>query len=160
MKAAIAVVLFCILASFAVAQTQVSNLYAAGVSYNNSGSPTVAGTGLYAHAITDGSGTYAFTVVDALPQSVKPFTVNTNFGAGIAQKAFSIGSVPVFVPTAAGISYNGSAVGWQWNTGLLTSIPLKGKLANWRVLPSIRVLKSSVGTGYQPIFGIMFGYAK
>jgi hypothetical protein len=43
-----------------------TNLYAAGVSYNNSATPEIAGSALYAHSLGT-SGTYAFTVVDALP---------------------------------------------------------------------------------------------
>ena len=143
--------------SAAVAQTTPSNIYAAGISFNNNGSPAVAGTGLYAKLINDGMGTYAFTVVDALPQNAKPFTVTTNFGAGIAQKAFMIGKVPVFIPSSAGISFNGTNTGWAWSTGALASVKLKG---NWRVFPNVRIVKSSVtnGTGYQPIVGVLFGW--
>lgn len=147
-------------AVFAHSQTpQASNIYAAGLSFNQSASPAVAGTALYAHLLSDNSGTYAFTVVDALPTNVHPFTVTTNFGAGIAQKVFSIGSVPLYIPTAAGISFNGTNTGWQWSTGALASIKLKG---NWRVMPNVRIMKSSVssGAGYQPIVGIMFGWGK
>ena len=134
-----------------------TNIYAAGISFNNSGSPSIAGTGMYAHLIADGSGTYAFTVVDALPTSLKPFTVTSNFGAGIAQKVFTIGTVPIFIPTSAGISYNGSNTGWAWSTGALASIKVKN---NWRVFPNVRIVKSSVsnGSGYQPIVGVMFGW--
>lgn len=134
-----------------------TNIYAAGLSYNNSGTPSIAGTGMYAHLLSDGSGTYAFTVVDALPTSFKPFAVTTNFSAGIAQKVFTIGSVPVFVPTAAGVSFNGTNTGWAWSTGAMVSVKLKG---NWRVFPNVRVAKSSVsnGTGYQAIVGFLIGY--
>ncbi len=134
-----------------------TNIYAAGISFNNGASPAIAGTGMYAHLIADGSGTYAFTVVDALPTSLKPFTVTSNFGAGIAQKVFTIGSVPIFVPTSAGISYNGTNTGWAWSTGALASIKVKN---NWRIFPNVRIVKSSVsnGSGYQPIVGVMFGW--
>jgi hypothetical protein len=145
--------------SSAHAQQPVQNLYAAGVSYNNAGSPALAGTALYAHALSTGSGTYAFTIMDALPTNLKPFTVTSSFGVGVAQKAFSIGSVPIFAPTSAGISYNGSNTGWAWATGAMASIHIKG---NWRAFPQVRVAKSSVsnGTGYQPIVGVMFGWGK
>lgn len=133
-----------------------TNIYAGGISYNGNGTPGIAGTGLYARSI-NGSGTYAFTVVDALPTSFRPFSVTSNFGAGVAQKVFSIGSIPIFVPSSAGISYNGTATGWAWSTGGMASIKLKG---NWRVFPTVRVAKSSVsnGTGVQPIIGILIGY--
>jgi hypothetical protein len=136
-----------------------TNIYAAGMSYNVGASPAIAGTGLYARLVSDGSGTYAFTVVDALPISVKPFTVSTNFGIGIAQKLFTISKVPVFVPTSAGISYNGVNTGWAWSTGALASIRVKG---NWRVMPNVRIVKSSVsnGAGYTPIVGVLFGWGQ
>lgn len=135
-----------------------TNIYAAGISFNQGATPQIAGTALYAHSISD-SGTYAFTVIDALPNSFKPFSVNTNIGAGIAQKVFTISNVPIFVPTSAGISFNGSNTGWAWSTGALASIKLKG---NWRVMPNVRIEKSSVsgGTGYQPIIGVLFAWGQ
>ena len=136
-----------------------TNVYGFGVSFNQSGTPRVAGTGLYARLISSSSGTYAFTVLDALPTSTKPFSVTTNVGAGIAQKLFSIGKVPIFAPTSAGISFTGSNTGWNWSTGALADIKVKG---NWRVMPNVRLLKSSVnnGTGYQPIVGVLFGWGQ
>lgn len=138
---------------------QIQNVYAAGVSWNQSAVPAVAGTALYAHAV-DSVGTYAFTAVDVLPTSLKPFTVTTNVGAGIAQKVFSIGKIPVFIPTTAGISWSGSNTGWVWSTGGLASIKL-GK-SNWRMFPMVRVAKSNVssGSGVQPIIGIAFGWGQ
>lgn len=158
-KSLIALVLLCSALSFAQTPAQLSNVYAAGISYNPGGSPSIAGTGLYAHLINDGSGTYAFTVVDALPISNKPFTVNTNFGAGIAQKIFTIGKVPVLIPTSAGISYNGTNTGWAWSTGGMLSIKIKD---NWHVFPNVRVQKSSVsnGAGYTPVSGLLFGWGQ
>lgn len=146
------------LAFCAFAQTA-SNVYAAGVSYNNAGTPAIAGTALYARLLSDGSGTYAFTVVDALPTNIKPFTVTSNISAGIAQKLFSIGKIPIFVPTAAGISFNGTNTGWAWSTGGMASIPLRG---NWKLFPHVRIAKSSVsnGTGYQPVVGILIGWSQ
>lgn len=136
-----------------------SNLYAGGISFNNAGSPSIAGTGLYARLVSSSTGTYAFTVVDALPTNFKPFQVTTNFSGGVAQKVFTLANIPFFVPTAAGVSYNGTNTGWAWSTGGMASIKLKG---NWRLLPAVRVAKSSVsnGTGYQPIFGILIGWGQ
>lgn len=157
----LALALFC--APFALAQAvptsaDIVNLYAAGVSYNTGATPALAGTGLYAHKITD-TGTYAFTAIDALPNTLKPFVVTTNIGAGIAQKIVTIGKVPIYIPTAAGISFSGSNTGWQWNTGALASIKLKG---NYYLMPTVRIVKSSVsnGTGYQPIVGVLFGWGQ
>jgi hypothetical protein len=145
------------LASFA--QSNPVNIYAAGASFNQSASPQVAGTALYAHLLSDGSGTYGFSVYDALPQSTSPFTVTSNIGAGISQKLFTVGSVNFYAPTAAGISFSGSNTGWQWNTGLLASIHLKN---NWRLMPNVRVIKSSVsgGSGYQPVIGFLVGWGQ
>lgn len=140
--------------------TSPASIYAAGVSYNNSATPAVAGTALYARLISDGSGTYAFTAADALPNSVKPFTVTTNISAGIAQKVFSLGSIPIFVPTSAGVSFNGTNTGWAWSTGALAAIKL-GK-GNWRIFPMVRVARSNVsnGSGVQPIVGILIGWGQ
>jgi len=152
--------LFVLLAlSVAAFGQNVQNLYAGGLSYGVGSSPALAGTGLYARLVADGSGTYAFGVIDALPATVHPFTVNTNVGTGIAQKIFSSGKVSFYVPTGAGISWNGSNTGWQWSTGGAAAIPLKG---SWMVLPTVRVVKSSVsgGSGYQPIVGILVGWGK
>lgn len=133
-----------------------TNLFAGGVSYNNGASPAIAGTGLYARLVSD-AGTYAFTAVDALPASVKPFTVTTQVSAGIAQRVLTINNVGIYVPTSAGISYNGTNTGWAWTTGALASVPIAGP---WRVMPNVRLVKSSVsgGAGYQIIAGVMFGW--
>lgn len=156
-------ILFCLLvvpSCFGQTATSdsIQNLYAAGVSYNVNASPGIAGTGLYARLVA-GSGTYAFTAVDALPTTVKPFSVTTNIGAGIAQKLTSIGKVDIYVPTAAGISWSGTNTGWQWNGGAIAAIPLKNA---YYLMPTIRFLKSSVsgGSDYQPIIGVLFGLGK
>lgn len=139
---------------------QIQNVYAAGVSWNQSATPAVAGTALYAHAL-DSSGTYAFTAIDILPTSTKPFTVTTNIGVGVAQKIFSIGKIPIFVPTTAGVSWSGTNTGWAWSTGGLASIKL-GKKSSWHMFPMFRVARSNVssGSGVQPIIGIAFGWGQ
>lgn len=145
--------LFCI--AVLAQQPTPSNFGAAGISYLAGGS--VAGTGLYAHQLS--AGMYAFTVVDAVPSvGLKPFTVNTQPAVGIAQRVFSIAGVPVFVPTAAGVSFNGSNTGWAWSTGALGIVPLKAD-SPWKILPSARLVKSSIsGSGYQVIVGIAIGW--
>lgn len=132
------------------------NFAAAGVSYSPGASPAVAGTGLYARLVA-GTGTWAFTAVDALPGTMKPFTVTTQFSAGIAQKVLDINSIPIYVPTSAGISYTGANTGWAWSTGAMAVVPI-GK-TKWRAAPNVRLVKSSVsnGAGYQVIAGLMFG---
>jgi hypothetical protein len=142
------------------------NLYGVGMSYNPSGSPMVAGSALYAHQIaapvSDAApgitGTYAFTELDLLPASKNPFTVTTNVGVGIAQKVATIAGVPIFMPTAAGVTVTGVNTGWNWSGGGMAAIRVKG---NYFILPSLRFLKSSVGgSGYQLISGIDFGWGK
>lgn len=147
-----ALALLCAFSAFG----QTNNLAAAGVTYNPGGSPSVAGTALYARSVS-AVGTYAFTVIDAMPTSVKPFTVDTAVGAGVAQKVFSIGTVSIYVPTAAGISWVGTHTGWSWSTGALACIPI-GK-SSWRIMPQGRVLKSSVAPNGGPTgsYGVMGG---
>lgn len=138
---------------------QIQSVYAAGISWNQSATPAIAGTALYARAV-DSSGTFAFTAIDVLPTWAKPFTVTTNIGVGVAQKVFSIGKVPVFIPTTAGVSWTGTNTGWAWSTGGLASIKL-GK-SHWHLFPMFRVARSSVsnGSGVQPIIGLAFGWAQ
>lgn len=142
-----------------VTLSQPANLYAAGVTYNQSGSPSVAGNALYAHSLNDGTGTYAFTLIDAIPTSRTPFTVTTNVGVGIAQKIVTIGKVPLYIPTSAGISWNGPNTGWAWTTGVMGVIKVRG---NWRLMPNVRVLNSSVSnqSGVQPIGGVLISWGK
>ena len=147
-----------------VTPSAVQNLYGAGGSYSFNASPAVAGTAMYAHQIIAptenyNGATYAFTVVDALPNNTKPFTVNTNIGVGIAQKVAQFKGASFYMPTSAGISFNGSNTGWQWNGGLVAAIPVKD---GYYIMPTVRFLKSSVGngTGYQPILGVLFGWGK
>jgi hypothetical protein len=159
MKRLLGLLILAFTATLAAAQSAgPDNFYGAGLSYNAGASPAIAGTGLYAHKIAD-SGTYAFTVVDALPTTLRPFVVNTNFSVGVAQKVASFGSVPIFVPTAAGVSYNGANTGWAWSTGGMAVIKLKHDIA---IMPNVRLVKSSVsnGTGYQPVVGVLFGWGK
>lgn len=149
---------FCIFVGTMAAADAPQNVYAAGVSYNQGASPQIAGTGLYARAVSD-SGTYAITIVDVLPTTIRPFVVTTQFSAGVAQRIVTIGGIPFYAPSAAGISYNGNNTGWAGTTGVLASIRIKD---DWRVMPNVRVVKSSVsnGTGYQLIAGVLFAWAR
>lgn len=139
--------------------TNVSNLYMAGASYSPSGKPTVAGSALYAHEIGD-SDTYAFTLIDAAPETIKPFVVTNNVGVGIAQQLVRISKASIWVPTSIGVSWTGQNIGWSWSTG--AGVPFEIQKTNWYLMPTVRVLKSSVAgaTGYQPIFGVLFGWGQ
>ena len=149
--------LFAITSFAQTAPTNPTNIYAIGGSFNQGATPQLAGTALYAHSVND-SGTYAATVIDILPSSGKPFTVNTNIEVGIAQKLFTIGKIPFYAPATTGFTFNGQNAGWNWATGGLASIKI-GK--NLRFMPNFRVVKSSVGgSGYQPIVGVLFGWGQ
>jgi hypothetical protein len=152
------VVLALALASVAQTPEAPSNIYAAGLSFNNSASPSIAGTGLYARQVI-GSGTYVLAVVDVLPNTLKPFTVTTIFSPGVAQKFATLGNVTLYSLSSAGLAYNGSNTGWGWTAGGAASVPI-GK-TKWRAFPNVRVAKSSVsnGTGYQLTLGSLFGRA-
>lgn len=140
--------------SVAFGQSAPQNIYAAGVSYNGSATPHVAGTALYARGLTDG--TYMVTVFDALPISKAPFTVQTQVGVGIAQKLFTVAGLPVYSPNSVNIAFNGTNTGWAWNTGFATRFAAK-KGSKWYLMPTVRVNHSSVssGSGYQPIIGLL-----
>ncbi len=147
---------------YAAAQ-DVSNLYLGGASYSAGASPAFAGSALYAKQV-NASGTYAFTMIDALPATTKPFTVTTNVAIGIAQRVATIDGFSIFVPTAAGISYTGTNTGWACSTGV--GVPFKFRTSKdggaWYLMPTARVLKSSVnsGSGYQPVIGLLVGWGK
>jgi hypothetical protein len=157
-KAIVITALLALLAVSAIAQNEPThnNFAAAGVSYNQGATPSIAGTGLYARRISE-AGTYAFTAVDALPTTLRPVTVTTQFSTGIAQRIVTMGKVEVYIPTSAGISYSGTNTGWAWTTGAMAVIPVG---AVWRILPNVRMVKSSIsaGEGYQLIGGVLFGW--
>lgn len=146
-----------LIAAFACAVAAPAQLptstYLAGGSYSPGAKPAFAGTALYAHKLTDA--TAAFTVVDFLPASIKPFTVTTSIGAGIAQRVTTIAKVPIYIPTDAGISFNGGNVDWAWSTGIGAPYQVK---PNWYLMPTLRVRKSV--DGYTPIFGVLFGWGR
>ena len=142
----------------ALSQTPIQNFYGAGGSYNFNAQPNIAGTALYAHHITN-TGTYAFTVIDVLPNTVKPFTITNNIGVGLAQKMFTFGKASLIMPTTAGISWSGTNTGWQWTGGGGVMVQVKD---SFYVMPTVRFLKSSVsgGSGYEPILGVLFCWGK
>src|SRR5512143_553779 len=92
-----AVVLLILLVALAFCQEPSNNFAAVGVSVNPGATPAIAGTGLWARLINKDTATYGFTVVDALPVSIKPFTVSTQVSAGIAQKLVTVKGVDIMV---------------------------------------------------------------
>jgi len=146
-----------------VLHAQDTNFAAGGVSYLVGGQPVASafsGTGLYARLVSPSTSTYAFTVIDAVPQTYSPFVVDTNLAAGVAQELFTVGTWGVvYSPVAAGFTWSGKNAGWNWSGGGMLSItPKAGSHA--RILPSVRFVKSSVssGSGYQVIMGVAFGW--
>ena len=136
-----------------------TNVYLTGMAWSPSGTPSVDGEALYAHVLVPSTGTYLFTMVEALPNNTTPFTVNTNVGVGVAQRLFNIGQTAVYTPTGAGVSWTGANLGWAWFSGAGWIIPIKG---DWCMMPNARLVKSSVsnGTGVQVVYGVMFGVRK
>lgn len=134
-----------------------ANIYAIGPSYNPSATPQIAGSAFYGRRLADN--TYGFTELDALPEPVKPFTVSTNVGMGVAQKLVTFRNVPIYGAMGTGIHWTGSATDWQWNGGFLAAIPLKKACATCYLMPNARFL--SVGGGqYRPILGFWFGFGQ
>ena len=133
----------------------VINIYAVGMNYSVNAQPGLAGSLLYARLMLPDSDTWAFTNADFIPNTLKPFTVTNNVGAGLAQKIATFGGHPLYCITGAGVSWTGTNTGFQFNGGCLLSIKVKNIL----IMPSGRFLKSSVsnGTGYQPIIGVYVG---
>src|SRR5215469_2649328 len=140
------VVSLCLLILPAFGQSSPTNIYAVGASWNPGASPAFAGSALYAHAV-DSSGTFAFTQLDILPASLKPFIVLSNVSAGVAQKALTVKGVNFYIPGSAGVSFTGQNVGWAWSSGVIASVRVK----SFRIMPNVRFLKSSVNNvaGYQ-----------
>jgi hypothetical protein len=132
-----------------------NNIYAVGMNYSVNSHPGLAGSLLYARLAVPSTDTWLFTNGDFVPNTLKPFTVTNNIGAGVAQKIFTLGNVPVFCVTGAGVSWTGTNTGFQFNGGCMATIKYKGFL----IMPSGRFLKSSVsnGTAYQPIIGGYIG---
>jgi hypothetical protein len=162
-KRTLALVILALAATLASAQLP-TNIYALGASWNQGASPQIAGTGLYARLVSADSGTYAFTSLDLLPIAKNPFTVTTNIGVGVSQKALTIGSVNFYIPTSAGISITGTNTGWAWTGGVLGDYTIKknGKPSSLHIMPNVRYLKSSVsnGSGYQLVGGVLGGWGK
>ena len=161
----VCIVLFALFAFATTASAQTTlptNLYAGGISYNSGASNPVAGTAMYDRLTTDS--TYAFTALDILPISVKPFTVSTNVSVGVAQKVLTWNNINFFTPTSAGLSITGNNTGWTWTSGILADYNIKksGKATQYHVQPNVRWLKSSVsgGSDYQLIGGALFAWGK
>lgn len=137
---------------------------AAGVTYNNgSADAPIAGTVLYAKKLAD-SGTYAFTILDAVPASsvtsdgkrVYSFsTVTTNIGVGLGQKVLTVGKFPVYGIISASLSWTGQNTGWAYSGGGMVPIRVNDKFS---IAPTLRFSKSSVNgaVGYQLLPGVLF----
>lgn len=134
------------------------NLYAAGLAFNPSSPVKIAGTALYARQV-NGADTYAFTIFQAVPIANHPGNVTTNVGAGIAQRIATIGAVPIYLPTSAGISWTGTNTGFQWSSGAAAVFHLHKSLY---LLPEVGFLKSAVsnGSGYQITGGLQLAWGQ
>ena len=149
----------------APAPAERQDVFGAGASYNSSPTavPSVAGTIMYAHRVSDGL--YSFTLVDIFampnPNAATPgassFVITTTPTTGIAQHTRDIGKVKIYVIGTIGAAAGGNEVGWAYSAGGCAYIGL-GK--GWYAMPNVRMLKSSLNGEFQGIFGIMFGWGK
>jgi len=145
-KLALATILFCTLGH--------AQIIGGGVSYNQSGSPSIAGTGIYAKELT--SGLWSFSLLDVIPTSTAPVTLTTQLSTGIGQRLFTVKSWQIFAPTTTGITWTGSNTGWTWTSGLMGIREIKGRL----VMPNVRWIKSTTNnnSSYQCVAGVMIGW--
>jgi hypothetical protein len=143
--------------------TEPINLYAVGGSWNQSASGITAqqyaATAMYARAQT-AAGTYAFTAIDLVPTSMTPVTLTTQTSVGIAQRVLSVAGWNIYATAASGPSWTGTNTGWAWLAGGMASHAV-GK-GNWRVMPNVRAIKSSINnnSGVQLIIGVMVGFGQ
>jgi hypothetical protein len=137
------------------------NIYAFGLSWNQSASTSVAqqiaGTAMYARQ-QNSAGTYVFTAIDIVPTTVTPVTITTQTSVGVAQKVLAFGGWTFYATAAAGPSWTGTNTGWAWLAGGMGTHSI-GK-NGWQIMPNVRTIKSSVGnnSGYQLIIGVMLGF--
>jgi hypothetical protein len=132
-----------------------ADFVAAGVSFNQYGTPQISGTGLYAYRLT-GADTYSFSLVDIFPNSFRPFRVTNAYTTGVGQRVRAINGVPIFAVGSIGAATAADNTGWAWTAGGLAAIPI-GR--GFSILPNLRILKSSVSE-YQYAVGVMVGWGK
>lgn len=137
-----------------------SNFYGGGLSYINGGNPALSGTLIYAHPASTSTGTYLVTIVDVIPVATKPFTVNTNIGAGVAQRVATIASHDIYGITSLSLSEDSTNVGYSFTAG--GGMPFKLKTSNWYAMPILRVYKSSItgSQGFMPQLGVVFAWGE
>ena len=131
------------------------NFVAAGMAWNQYANPQVSGTLLYAKKAND-SGTYSFSMVDVISKSEGQFSTATSISTGFAQHVLDFGKVRVFAVTTVGVLAGGDNIGYSWTGGGCFTVGL-GK--GWSLMPSVRVLKSSL-TDFQPVIGVAIGFGK
>jgi hypothetical protein len=131
------------------------NVVGLGVSFNQMNRASLAGSLMYAHRLTTTGKQWSFSSFDIVPLPTNPYISMTSITTGMAQEMGRIGKLVIILPIAAGISSNGSNTGWGWTSALLLSYPV----GRWRIMPNVRVNKTSVGQGAGPqmTFGVMIG---
>jgi hypothetical protein len=139
------------------------DLFAAGGSFSQTGTPQFAADILYAHRVS--AGLYSFTIVDIFAQSNAPdpavpnapkFTITTAPTTGVAQHVRDVGPVKLFVIATVGGAAGGTHVGWSYTTGGAAIIPVT---KNFSAILNFRALKSSLGD-VQGIYGVAIGWGK
>ncbi|MEZ2347410.1 hypothetical protein [Terriglobus sp. RCC_193] len=136
-----------------------TDIYGFGVSANPGQTPSVSGTALWAHSL-NGSGTYAGTIVDFLPETIKPIVVSTNVGAFVAQKVATVKGHDIFATGSTGIAVTGAHTGWNYTGG--GAIFFKLPQPNWFLSANVRFSKSTVSgaNAFQLIPGVQLNWGK
>ena len=131
------------------------NVVGLGVSFNQMNKASVAGSAMYAHRLTTTGSQWSFSSFDVIPLPTNPYLALTSITTGVAQDLGHIGKLAIVLPLAAGVTSNGTNTGWGWTSALILSYPI----GRWRIMPNIRVNKTSVGQGAGPqmTFGLMIG---
>lgn len=160
LASAMAVFAFAVLSGGPRVQAQTpANIYGVGLSANPGQSPSVSGTALWAHSL-NGSGTYVGTIVDFLPETIKPIVVSTNAGAFVAQKVATVAGHDIFATGSTGIAIAGAHTGWNYTGG--GAIFFKLPQPNWFLSANVRFSKSTVsgGNDFQIIPGVQLNWGK
>lgn len=152
---AVLAVLLC-LAVPAFSADAFSDVVGGGASFNQYSEPQISGNLIYAHKVSEGL--YSFNLVDLTSKTAEPFTVTTSITTGLAQYVRTIGRARVYVVGTFGVSAGGEDVGSAFSSGGAAVIPLGSK--GWCLLPNVRVLKSSLTSEFQAVYGLSFGWGQ
>jgi hypothetical protein len=155
--------LFSQTASPPVTPPELTEVFAAGGSWNQNGNPQFAFTVFNAHRVS--TGLFTFSVVDVFaltnPTPLAPgqskYSITTTPTTGVAQHLRDFGKVKIYVIATVGAAAGGSRVGWAYTTGGCAYIGLGKGLS---IIPNFRTVKTSLSGDFQGIYGVAFGWGK